>query len=425
MLLLRILKWLAWLSASVVLLALVLLWLMLESQPLVVSDERVSPEVASQAEQVLQRSRRAYLRTELELSADEANALITIGRRLYPQVHGRVNIAGDQLLAAVSIPVVNRRYYINVSTLIRSSQSPVFIEYVRIGRLQLPGRFALWLAETAGNIYFRGRQASLVRQAIQQVRVEDNRLVVQYQWPERFEINTLLQLRDQWQPFGDPARIQHYYQLLATQPVQGQRESLVIYLELLFREAGKRSTMDKRSSAMEENQSALLALAVFLGGQEFELVLGNVRGSLPARNQLQVTLADRVDLQLHFVFSAAIKTLTNKDIGFLAGEMKELLDTNPGGSGFSFADLMADKAGVRFAEVALASEDSARFLQAYIRNGLTEQQILPDIRDLPEGISYDSFKLDFEHLDSEAYLDMLAFIKQELDALPLYQQRLQ
>ena len=40
---------------------------------------------------------------------------------------------------------------------------------------------------------------------------------------------------------------------------------------------------------------------------------------------------------------------------FGIGELKELLDSNEGGSGFSFADMAADAAGVRFAETFLAA----------------------------------------------------------------------
>ena len=40
---------------------------------------------------------------------------------------------------------------------------------------------------------------------------------------------------------------------------------------------------------------------------------------------------------------------------FSAGEYKELLDSNPYGSGFSFDDLAADRAGIRFAARLLAA----------------------------------------------------------------------
>lgn len=417
----RIFKRLVGFAILLLLLVFGLLWLLLDTKPLVISDERINPDVASLAEQVLQRSRRAYQRTYFELSSDEANALITIGRRLYPEINARVNIAENQMLAAATIPVFGERLFLNVSTLVQSSEKEAALDYVQVGRAKLPGRMVLWWGEMTGNWYLRGQQASLVRQAIRQVIVQDNLLIVHYQWPEQFHVNALLRKRDQLQPFGDPARMQHYYQLLASYPVMEARVSLVTYLELLFREAGIRTANDVETSALEENQAAILALAVFLGGAEFEIVLGNLRGAMPVSpRRHQVTLAERVDLQLHFVYSAAIKTLTNRDIGFLAGEMKELLDANPGGSGFSFADLLADKAGIRFAEAALASEASARYLQDALSQGIEEHQILPDISSLPEHIHYDAFVADFEHVDSVAYRAMLRQIESALNALDLY-----
>lgn len=419
----RLFKWLAVVGVLLCFIALAFALAVTERQPLVISEAIVSPEIALQAEQVAQRTRRVYLKSELDISADEANALITIARRVYPDVNARVNIANDQLLAAVSVPLFNRRYYLNITAIVLPSSSQLQLDYVKIGRVQLPGWLALGVAERLVNGYFRSNQSSQLLNAIQQVHFDHDRVIVQYQWPEQLEINTMLRMRDEWQPYGDPKDMHHYYRLLAMHPVESATVSLATYVELLFREAAAQyERKGNTSSAVAENQAALLALAVFVGTPMFELILGNVRGNLATNaNSVPITLAQRGDLQSHFVYSAAIKAMTNRDIGFLAGEMKELLDTNPNGSGFSFADLMADKAGVRFAEIALQSEASARALQQKISQGLTEQQLLPDISAMPEGIDYHQFRAEYDTVESAAYRDMLTFIEQELNALPLYQ----
>ncbi len=96
-------------------------------------------------------------------------------------------------------------------------------------------------------------------------------------------------------------------------------------------------------------------------------------------------------------------------------------NANPGGSGFSFADLMADKAGVRFAELATVSEASARTLHDFVlMHGLSDGALLPDIQGLEENIGHDAFRERFDHIESAAYRDMLALINGQLDAMPLY-----
>jgi hypothetical protein len=58
-----------------------------------------------------------------------------------------------------------------------------------------------------------------------------------------------------------------------------------------------------------------------------------------------IMLGGRQDLRLHFIVSLGIKVIADSGISFAAGEFKELLDALSGGSGFSFADLAADRAG--------------------------------------------------------------------------------
>ncbi|MDP4536352.1 hypothetical protein Q3O60_09135 [Alkalimonas collagenimarina] len=395
---------------------------MIQTQPLVSSSQTVTPEVASNAEQLATRLRRAYHQTEFQITSDEANALIAIGRRIYPEVQGRVNIANHQMIVAMSAPLFQQRLYLNVSALVLPSKQGLKLDEVRIGRLRLPGWLVLSSAERIGNQLLKPAGATQLRAAIHEVTFEHDTLILHYQVPEQLQLSQLNRFREQWQPYGDPEHIQHYYQTLVNSQSGGT--ALSGYLEVLFKEASRRYQDNNGSrSAIEENQAALLALAVFFGSSKLELILGDVRTKQPvAQSRQRVTLAGRLDLQQHFVYSAAIKTLTNRDIGFLAGEMKELLDTNPGGSGFSFVDLLADKAGVRFAEIALYSEATARALQQFIvQNGLTDAELLPDFSLFPEGIQYDTFREDFDTIESEQYQLMLAQINQALAELPLYQ----
>jgi hypothetical protein len=70
------------------------------------------------------------------------------------------------------------------------------------------------------------------------------------------------------------------------------------------------------------------------------------------------------------------------------GPWKELADARSGGSGFSFNDFAADRAGTRFG--VLAVRDPAR-LQARLAAGLTDADLMPQVSDLPEYLPQSEF----------------------------------
>jgi hypothetical protein len=98
------------------------------------------------------------------------------------------------------------------------------------------------------------------------------------------------------------------------------------------------------------------------------------------------------------------------------GVYKEMADSRHG-SGFSFADLAADRAGTRFGE--LLNRKSPR-LNALLDKELNDGDLIPVISDLPESISAVEFQRRFGNTNSPAYQQLTAEIERRLDALPLY-----
>ncbi len=101
------------------------------------------------------------------------------------------------------------------------------------------------------------------------------------------------------------------------------------------------------------------------------------------------------------------------------GVYKEVDDSRRG-SGFSFADLDADRDGTRFGEAATASAASARRVQALARTGLRESDVMVAARDLPEAMPEAEFKRRFGGVDAPAYARMIAEIDGRIAALPAY-----
>ena len=95
--------------------------------------------------------------------------------------------------------------------------------------------------------------------------------------------------------------------------------------------------------------------------------------------------------------------------------MKEQLDTLTRGSGFSFGDLAADRAGVRFAFAATRSDGAARAMQARLRSGFSSKDFFPVAVQFPENLSIEEFQQNFGRVDSERYKSMVSEIETSLD----------
>jgi hypothetical protein len=173
---------------------------------------------------------------------------------------------------------------------------------------------------------------------------------------------------------------------------------------------------------VDENRAALWALINFFSDGAFEALSGKlVSGESDlVRSPSGVTLAARGDLLDHFVYSAGITLATQQGIGVAAGEFKELLDSGNGGSGFSFVDLAADRAGIAFVEAATASEEGARQFQQVLLAGAGENGFFPDISGLAENLDQDQFRELYGSTESARYQRQLAAIDERIIRLPLY-----
>jgi hypothetical protein len=130
-----------------------------------------------------------------------------------------------------------------------------------------------------------------------------------------------------------------------------------------------------------------------------------------------VTLGGRSDWPLHYLISAAIAAESGSPLANAVGLYKEIADSQ-GGSGFSFNDLAADRAGTRFGERAV--RHAAR-LQSQLAGGIAESDLLPDISDLPEFLSAQQFRQRYGSVGSPAYKQLMSDIESRLNAIPLLQ----
>jgi hypothetical protein len=190
--------------------------------------------------------------------------------------------------------------------------------------------------------------------------------------------------------------------------------------ETVFTLARDRSV---ESDPITENRAGIFALGVLLGHNRLAVFLGSVFPDgdyRAARRALRrVTLRERSDWTKHFCVSAAIAILSD-EVSDAAGLLKEELDADRGGSGFSFADLLADKAGTTFALRATRDKVSARAIQDRLASGFRVEEFFPPGADLPEGISDAELQSRYGGVGGQAYNRLIDEIERRIATCAAY-----
>lgn len=188
------------------------------------------------------------------------------------------------------------------------------------------------------------------------------------------------------------------------------------FVQAAFRLARERSAA---GDPVLENRAALVALGALLGDSRISgfqrSVVDDAQRTAAARVAGQVTIRGRRDWTQHFCVSAAITATSNEAASNQVGLMKERMDMRPGGSGFSFADLAADRAGTRLAVAATRDQGAARAMQVRLAGKFALDDLFPRADDLPEGLSEAELKSRYGGVGGAGYKELMADIERRLD----------
>lgn len=416
----------------------VLVGLLIDTHPIVNQSNQINATSAAQSKRLAKRIaynlKQADEQVQISLQAQEIDGLTALLNRAKPAITSRVLLTKGAALVKVSVrlPQPINQFYINLDTTVLSSSNGIELTKVSIGDMNFAGETAIWLVSKVANFYAGSGTAEKVLASIKQVDIRQKWLVTQVMLDKSLvstndEHSLLAKIRDDLALFGDPKLINFYYQALikhaATLP---ERVSLDAFIHHLFALALKQNSSVEPSSYVEQNKAILVALVLYFGTDKFELVVGNVEQlALDAKakryhHRNKVLLAGRNDLQKHFIYSIALQLLSDNQTSDALGEFKEFLDTNQGGSGFSFVDLLADRAGTRLAMIATFSEQQAKAVQPLLAR-VHEKDLLPSISNLEEGVGQVEFNEKYHDVNSAAYQKMLTLLDNKLKSLPLYQ----
>lgn len=422
----------------------------LQSTPKIINKHIVDVAAASESKVAAKRLIDSLKSKEqpviVSLSQLEINGLSAFANRAIPQLLFDVvihhNIA--KLDAVIDLPLPKPFRYLNISGLLLPNEKGLHLGDIHIGGISISGKYFISVAEWAINTLVERDLGTTLAEMVKWVKIIDDKVEVSINIPE--DINNLedkksgfIALREKLSLFGgkidDPERVaSYYYQFIEQIDILKlpyiERLNIAYYIELMFTIVDQQRVNDlidnKNPSAIQENSAAFMALAVYFGSDSFELMIGGIkhlnRKQHQERKLLQrvVTLNNRVDLQKHFIYSVAFQLFSNTAASDTIGELKEFLDSN-GGSGFSFADLMADRAGTRLAQLVTSNEKIARKTQLLFNKNIKESDFMPKVTGLPEGISAKNFETQYVNVHSVDYKKMLDFIDNQFASLPLYQ----
>jgi hypothetical protein len=425
MFLLRLLV-LAMFLALIALLAapVVLLYQGVQPEPLVRSAASARQEDVGRIKALLRQHDPRGLRDGETRTLTVSERDLNLGLRL---VMPLAEIQGSQISLSVglgkldytlSLPTNPLGDYLNVSMLVSEDGGEFALDSVQVGEIRLPGRVLAPLVMLADNrLKSQFEEYKGAREALQAVSIGSGEVSFSYRWDNALAKQIEQRGREVLLPAADRERALAYYHVLAStsRSVAG-RTSLDRLLQPLFETARQRSG---DGDAAAENRALFLVLGTVLNRSSVHrLVGGNAADLAPGHHYVQWTLHGRGDLAQHFSISAAIATAGGGGLADTIGVFKELDDSRDG-TGFSFADLLADRAGVELAMAAIGA-DGQRIQRVMAADSLQESDFMPPIDRLPEGLMEMEFKQRYRDLDDARYANVKNEINTRIARLSIH-----
>jgi hypothetical protein len=137
----------------------------------------------------------------------------------------------------------------------------------------------------------------------------------------------------------------------------------------------------------------------------------------PLPSQHTVELGGRHDHALHFLLSALLAQGGHPLLADAVGLYKELSDVgDPRGSGFSFDDLAADRAGTEFGRL---SRQAPLQLVQRLPQLRSDAFLMPSVQGLPGPLNAQQLKDQLGGVGSPRYQAWMAEVERRVQALPM------
>lgn len=386
------------------------------SEPAVKGGSELTPALIQRAERLIRQHdpRRAHNGQVRSVQIDGAdlNLMTSYAASRYG-VATAITMQERQALVRASIPVPHSPFggYLNITMVMAESAGLPHPTHVTVGRLPVPDWITDRLLHLASSRVPQADGTRLATDMIRSVSMSDGQLHVEYAWrddaPDRMRALAV--------STADAERLRAYHERIVRtlDGLPSSPRSLVDLLGPLMHLARERSAS---GDAASENRSAIIALTFYSLGVGMDAIVQEAR-DWPRAKRRTVLLSGRDDLPKHFLVSAVLAATAGTPLSYVVGVYKEV-DDSQGGSGFSFSDIAADRAGTTFGQLAIAS---ALRLQSRVGNVLREADLMPDIAGLADNLPEAEFNRRFGGVGAPAYTLAIEDIDRRVAACRLFQ----
>jgi hypothetical protein len=398
-------------------LAIAAVWLCFQDAPSVVHSVQLTSQDIENAKRIIDQHdpRKANYggpRT-VAISEQELDLMLNYAASRFGRGAARVALlpATVRLQASAEIPQSPFGRYVNVDAALRETGALPRFDHLQIGRLTVPATVADYLLREGLRRMAATDRGELAADIVKGASVANGRLTVRYVWSSEIEERVRAVLVSP----ADQARLRAYHdRLVETVARAPNKVSLAALMPPLFQTVLERSA---GGDVAAENRAAIVALAFYANGTDLTAI-APAAAQWPQAARRTVTLAGRDDFPKHFLLSAAIAAEAGSQLADAVGLYKEV-DDSRAGSGFSFNDIAADRAGTRFGEIASHSPERARKLAQALASGVKESDFMPDVADLPEFLPEAEFKRRYGGIGGRGYNNMMATIEKRVASRPL------
>ena len=409
-----------WFTISLLLL-IVIVFLAVDENPRIPATDPLTHADVARATRILKgtfsRSYRTGSVNRVSLTERDLTLASNYLLQRYANGAALVELQRDEMnwIASIKLPDNSTGRFLNVSFQLNTAAQNPIIKELSVGRITIPEEFAGLLLDFIINSTSLTSFHSLVREHIKTMNINNRILDITYRWDRNMmkDIKTLFagSISEELLLIYHNQQVDITYQLKI-----GTSLSLSQLMTPMFNLARQRSNSH---NPIKENTALMIVLSSYVNGRNItSLFSGTPHLARPKKHRIR--LNNRTDTAQHFMTSAAIAVSSNSTVANVVGLYKELSDSKIG-SGFSFADLAADRAGTQFGELMVRSIEDALAVQDIMGHNLKDNLYMLDISDLPEAMNEAEFKQQFDVVDSPAYQRMMQKIENRISRLELYQ----
>ena len=387
----------------------------IEKKPLIAESNPLTAPRIERAKALLREHDPRHLKDQetktISVSAQELS--LVVNHLIQRLGRGGAHVILDQdmiaMQATVPIPGVTIPYYFNVDSVLSVADNSMSFKRLKIGKLTVPNKIANTLGDLVLMHAYRSVDIPSSNDFIKAMDVSATRLAITYQWQQ-----TLIDaVRQRLISPKTVVRLQQYNDALVAFGQQASGEQSLAQLTTYLISAVRPDT-----DPLADNRAFILSLSNYVNGRRMSALIPEVK-QWPLPKRVKITAYGRKDLAQHFATSAALAITGGSEISDAIGLYKEI-DDSDGGSGFSFKDLAADRAGTQLGQIMTTTAEQAKDIRHRLGQDLRIEDLIPDLQGLEENMPEATFKARYGSIEDRRYLDVVADIDRRIAASSLF-----